>query len=200
MVKVTAAGQLVWAKYVGYTGTDAGMRIIQSADNKFLVTGYSNSYNSSQPINVMLTKIDTAGQPLGVNYYSRPSVSIGYEMIRDQNQNYLVAGFTGNNFYLLNIKDEGYTQPFSNGFGTQEPAPSLFLAYPNPCMDILTISSDASAMGKTYFILDAAGRTICSGQVGAAQFLVDVSNLSPGLYRFCLEGATPGNGISFIRK
>lgn len=199
MVKITPAGQLVWAKYVGYTGTDAGFSIVPSADNKFLVTGYSNSYNTSLPINVMLAKIDTSGQPTGVNYYSRPAVSIGYEMIRDQNQNYLIAGFTGNNYYLLNVKDEGYTQPFSNGFGQPLLQDAVFVAYPNPCEGMLTISGIPAA-AYTYAVLDAAGRVLLQGQATGTTFTIAADALRPGAYWLQLQQENSTLQVPFIRR
>ncbi len=54
--------------------------------------------------------------------------------------------------------------------------------YPNPVSDVLKISSGVSALGKTYAIIDYAGRSVEQGIITSELVEVQLADLQPGYY------------------
>jgi hypothetical protein len=182
LAKVSFAGDLAWAKYIGYTGTDAGFSLVPSDNEHFLISGYSGSYAPSSPVNVMIARVDTSGQPTGVNYFPQPAVGIGYEIIPDISGNYLVAGFTGTQFYLLHARDTGYTDPFSNGFSVLPEKTSVFIAYPNPAKEAVHVSIAGNDKLFNWELLDVKGTSIRTGTGNGELFDIALTGIVPGYY------------------
>ena len=68
-------------------------------------------------------------------------------------------------------------------------------AYPNPCGDVLNISQ--STTGARYFIYDLNGSLIQSDK---ASSMINVSNLTTGVYFLKLVGQTNTQTLKIIKK
>lgn len=107
MAKVSADGNLIWSKYIGDLGADAGFSILRSNDN-FFVCGYSTS-GPGVDNDFFFLKCDANVNPLGVKYFAKPGVSIAYDMVQSTDGNFILAGISGTNFYLVKTGDADYT-------------------------------------------------------------------------------------------
>jgi hypothetical protein len=109
-VKVSTDGGLIWSKYVGGVGADAGFSLLQKGDNYF-VCGYSTGGAGDNDF--FLLKCDSNVNPIGVKYFLQPGASIAYDMVEDLNGNFLLGGISGFNFYIVNAGDGAYTTNFN---------------------------------------------------------------------------------------
>ena len=54
--------------------------------------------------------------------------------------------------------------------------------YPNPTNGIIYLNTDASFIGQSYILIDNLGRQVLSGKISSLNTLIEVSNLSKGIY------------------
>ncbi|HRI27673.1 MAG TPA: hypothetical protein PK239_13715 [Chitinophagales bacterium] len=147
LARVSQSGQLVWYKTWGIpASTEAAFSALQTADNGFLITGYSNLYRPGYPIKLLLLKTDDQGNEMGVTYFGGTSINLGYDIQPAVYGNYLIGGFTfvgpDSQFFLIYTNEPAPTAtpplhsalpfevklaPYS---GTNSAAPTLLLTVP----------------------------------------------------------------------
>lgn len=54
--------------------------------------------------------------------------------------------------------------------------------YPNPTNGIIYLNTDASFIGQSYILIDNLGRQVLSSKISSLNTLIEVSNLSKGIY------------------
>lgn len=59
---------------------------------------------------------------------------------------------------------------------------NLFSVYPNPSKNLANLKTEAKLIGATYTIHDSTGRFIVSGKINAADTVIEVENLTSGIY------------------
>lgn len=125
-------GTSLWKTTPGGVNADAAFFAVEAEDKGFILTGYSNSYNSG-PINLVVFKTDSVGNMEWVQTYGGTNIDLGYEIIYSLTNGLLVTGKTNFNnndeFYLLHLNKEGTLiteRPDLKNPGVQ------LLVYPNP--------------------------------------------------------------------
>lgn len=74
-----------------------------------------------------------------------------------------------------------------NNVGINESADnSLFKFYPNPATDKIYVQLHPSLIGAAYTIIDPLGKTVLSGKLNSENAIIELSNLSGGIYFFCI--------------
>jgi plastocyanin len=63
-----------------------------------------------------------------------------------------------------------------------------FSIYPNPSNNLITIKASNNLTGSKYFLTDQQGREVLDGKLVGEATLVDVSQLSPGIYLIQIIG------------
>ena len=63
----------------------------------------------------------------------------------------------------------------------------LLSVYPNPAKDQITIASDASLIGKTYFISDNVGKVIANGKIVSEKTTISIDRFPAGLYKITID-------------
>lgn len=161
MVKVSATGNLIWSKYIGETGADAGFSILRRQDN-FFICGYSTS-GPGPDNDFFFLKCDSNTNPLGVKYFVKPGASIAYDMVESIDTNFLLAGISGPNFYIVKTGDIDYTDNFQMHHA-------------------LGIGSQARILNNAYVFKDANGnffvKIIVDEYAKVGQFVLEVYNLT----------------------
>ncbi len=72
---------------------------------------------------------------------------------------------------------------------------------PNPAKGSILLSTDAYTAGAAYTILDATGRIAATGQLALTDNVVDISQLSAGVYMMRIWGEhTPGQVLKLIKE
>lgn len=109
---VDTSGNEIWKFEIGGQGTDAAFSAIEDVDGNFILTGYSNTYDTLSPIKLSVFKINRQGQLLWENLYGGNGINIGYGIIHSQSNGLLIAGQTfvsGFDFqqYLLHLNNSG---------------------------------------------------------------------------------------------
>ncbi|HRP61572.1 MAG TPA: T9SS type A sorting domain-containing protein, partial [Vicingus sp.] len=59
-----------------------------------------------------------------------------------------------------------------------------FSVYPNPTSKQITLKANHQLIGAIYTIYDNMGKTVISGQINAIQTVIELGNLSGGIYLF----------------
>ena len=58
----------------------------------------------------------------------------------------------------------------------------LFIAYPNPVKNYLNLKISSNHIGSKYIIYNSLGNVIISGEINSEFSLIDMNNISKGLY------------------
>jgi hypothetical protein len=195
MVKVSATGNLLWAKYIGDSGADAGFSVVENASKEYIITGYSNSYDSSKPIRILVCKTDSLGNARSMNYLGSAEVNIGYEIIPSVTGGCLIAGFS-----LVNGNDQGYVANINEAAITSIPKGSKtnasFDVFPNPVTDNLQITGSPI---NTYSIFDASGNVVMENKKNKAVTEINISGLPDGVYLIRVDAAEKTCTRKFIK-
>jgi len=56
--------------------------------------------------------------------------------------------------------------------------------FPNPAQNVINLKADATMLGESYAIMDNAGRTVLSGTIASETTMIELGNLSGGIYIF----------------
>jgi hypothetical protein len=108
---IDAQGNTLWHKTIGSIGTDAAFSCV-AVSNGYVFTGYSNSYNNLQPLDLIVLKTDLQGNTLWQNTYGSSGIDIGYQIINGYYNDFFITGNYGannNDVYLLHLDNNGYT-------------------------------------------------------------------------------------------
>lgn len=109
-LKTNLNGDLLYARTYGYTGNDSGISMIISRDNYIYVAG-GTDYDGISPSDVYILKLNLEGDLIWQKTYGGNNFDYAYDIIEDDNDNFLICGYTSNNknsdIYLLKIDKNG---------------------------------------------------------------------------------------------
>ncbi len=121
LVRTDSQGQLLWSKPYGGEGIDNGWAILETEDNGFLITGFSNSFGAGE-MDIYLIRTDAAGDMLWERTYGGPRSEYGWAMAQTTDGGYVLGGQT-NSFgegaedgYLVKVNAQG-EELWSQTFG-----------------------------------------------------------------------------------
>lgn len=189
--KIDTAGLSLWRHTYGGTGTDAVFSVQEDDDGGFVCTGYSNSYNGSGPLDLVIFKVDSAGTFLWKQTYGGSGIDIGYEIIRAADHNgFIIAGKTfrdtDDDDYLLKLDSNGLV----SGIGDMAADPEGFLRiYPDPASDEATVCYRLRDGKNSRLILcDMTGKKLSEQLITLPEgtISISVSGLSSGIYFYSL--------------
>jgi len=92
LIKTNAAGDTLWTKTYGGTGSDYGYSVQQTADGGYIVAGYTYGVGDE---GVYLIKTDASGDTLWTRTYGGIYSDIGRSVQQTTDGGYIVAGWTG---------------------------------------------------------------------------------------------------------
>jgi hypothetical protein len=93
LIKTDANGNTVWARSYGETGYDIGYSVIETSDAHYLFTG-STRLPGSNYSDLFLVKVDADGTTLWTKTFGGPGADIGFSVIEDSDDNYVISGST----------------------------------------------------------------------------------------------------------
>ena len=87
----------------------------------------------------------------------------------------------------------------SSTLGISEVSQSnLFSVYPNPANSHINVKADAKLLGSVYTIYDNTGKVILSGKINSENTVIELGNLSEGIYLFNI-GVNTKNTFKIIK-
>ena len=75
-----------------------------------------------------------------------------------------------------------------NNVGLEDLSNYEFKVHPNPATSSITISSESNLVGRNFTITNQLGQVVVSGQIAQQEMVVDLSNLSVGMYLINING------------
>lgn len=186
--KIDPNGNTLWKKKYGGNGADAVFSVKETDDGGFICVGYSNSYNSNDPIDLMLFKTTVTGKQEWVKTYGAAGIDIGYEVIKNNiNIGYIITGTTfrsTDDAYLLQLDEKGLVSDVTNPDALQA---EVYL-FPNPASEKVTVHFDwKNGQVHSLYVMDALDHQmkniLLKGNSGTVQ--LDITDLTPGIY-FCV--------------
>ena len=120
LMKTNSAGDTQWTKSYGIPITrysDAGMSLLQTSDNGYIVTGYCHADTADG--NAFLLRTDSAGDSIWMKTYGDSLSQAGNDVLLTPDGGYLVVGFSGvyegtggtSNVYVLRTDSLGNSIP-----------------------------------------------------------------------------------------
>jgi hypothetical protein len=100
LLKIDSSGKEIWKKTFGTPNVDRTFSIIESADGNFLLQGLTNA-NYPGNSDILLIKVSGNGEELWRKVIGSPRGDIAHAMIRKDNNNILLIGYTAKNSYPL---------------------------------------------------------------------------------------------------
>jgi hypothetical protein len=93
LIKTNASGDTLWTRTYGGTGNDVGLWVQQTADDGYIVAGYTGSYDAWS-YDVYLIKTNASADALWTRTYSATDVDVGYSVQQTSDGGYIVVGYT----------------------------------------------------------------------------------------------------------
>jgi hypothetical protein len=193
--KIDKNGNSLWMHKYGGSEADALFSVVEASDGGFVCTGYSNSYNHNQPLDLILLKTDSDGILLWQHTYGGGGVDIGYELIKSTTDNgYIVTGKTftsSDDYYLLHLDEMGIITNVPSYTGKIDQA-TLTTVYPNPASTTISITYELGDQQKMYqlVVCDVLGYrlkdVVVTQKKGILQ--IDLQGFHPGIYYCSLLG------------
>jgi hypothetical protein len=128
VVRFDSLGNPLWNRSFGGSQVDVAWAVKPTADDGFIVTGFSTSNFASNGPTAFLWKLDSLGQTQWLRYYGQESYfGYGYDVVQKPDGGYIFGGITGhyepnNNLwrnvpYLVSTNAQGDTLwTWRNGF------------------------------------------------------------------------------------
>ncbi len=132
------AGNQISQYNLGGAGTDAAFSAIETANGNFILTGYSNTFDTLKPIHLSVFEINRNGNILWQNYFGGEGIDIGYTIKHSNMNGILIVGQSYDTLfdtqqYLLHLDYNGTLTDFNllNKINTT----NNIYPYPNPFYD-----------------------------------------------------------------
>lgn len=112
------------------------------------------------------------------------------------------SGYAKVLFTNLNVPSNtvlhGYHGITLNSVGIAETNKTIFSVYPNPATDVISITSNNMLSDESYFITDALGRIVLTGELPSSQSIIFIESLSKGFY--LLNFVKSRNSIKIVKQ
>lgn len=138
-------------------------------------------------------------------YQWQTDLGVGFQNMTNAGQ---YSGVTTNTLTIANTTNNNNNQQFrciisagacsdtsdvavltvNDNLGISENSEQLLKVYPNPAKETITISSDASIVGKDFSIINQLGQALILGKISQQEVSVDLSDLSTGVYVIRIDG------------
>ncbi|MEM3402282.1 MAG: hypothetical protein QXH08_03540 [Candidatus Hadarchaeales archaeon] len=121
LLKINAWGNVEWDKTYGGAQDDVARHIIQTADNGYLLVGWTSSFGSGS-YDVWIAKIASSGNLEWQKSFGGPDVDQGYQAMKTEDGGYIITGFTrsfgsgAEDAWLLKIDSKG-NEEWNRTFG-----------------------------------------------------------------------------------
>ena len=88
------------------------------------------------------------------------------------------GGFKGGAFV------DNFAISSTTGINHESSEKVIFQVFPNPAQSVINIKVESKLIGESYKVIDNAGRVILTGIINSENTLIDLGNISGGIYMF----------------
>ena len=121
VIKLSAAGNLLWTKTIGGPLEDYGESVAKTYDGGYAIAGYTQSYGAGG-YDMYIMKLDSAGNLLWTRTVGTPANDYGYSIVQTSDKGLAIAGGTLN-FYSTTLSYIVKLDSAGNLLWTQVPPP-----------------------------------------------------------------------------
>ena len=137
-----------------------------------------------------VVKLSNSGNIEWQKSFGGSGIDAAFTIQQTTNGGYIVAGFSGSTDGDVtgNNGDMDYwVVKLSSSVGVNEISEfNEFSVYPNPTSNHITLKVNNQLIGAVYIICDNMGKMVMSGQIKSENFIIDLDNLSNGIYLFSI--------------
>ncbi|MCW3084300.1 MAG: putative lipoprotein [Bacteroidetes bacterium] len=194
LLKINTHGDTLWTKTYGGENDDVATSIVQTTDNGFIITGYSNSFSGSKDVYVIST--DANGNVNWSKTYGTTSDDAGMAVKEDLMGGFIIAGYTINagekDMYLVSLDAEGDLS-WSKSYGTSNDDEANAVSITSDGGYFITGTSVSATNSDVYLLkTDAAGNKIWSENIGGTATDLGRSGQQTADGGYIITGATTG--------
>lgn len=195
VVKLTSLGIIEWQKSFGGSADDIASSIQQTTDNGYIVAGRTGSDDGDVTSNqglldCWLVKLTSLGSIVWEKSLGGSNFDFASEIKQTSDGGYIIAGYSqSNDGDLTNNygQRDFWVVKLSSEVGLNEILEqNLFSVFPCPANNQITINVAAKLVGERYAIYDAMGKKVLSGKLNTENTLIELGNLSGGIYLVCV--------------
>ncbi|HYV90573.1 MAG TPA: T9SS type A sorting domain-containing protein [Chitinophagales bacterium] len=95
LLEMDTSGNIIWMKNYGGVGYEVAVQVRRTADNGFIMSGYSDSYTSSGDYDLLAVKTDSAGNLEWANNYQQSSAQYSGGVVQGADGGYYFTGCSG---------------------------------------------------------------------------------------------------------
>jgi len=197
VIKLDSSGAITWQKSLGGSGLDGGLSTQQTTDGEYVVAGYSWSNDGDVIGNhggydYWVVKLSSTGIITWKKSLGGSGLDIGHSIQQTTDGGYVVTGgststdgdVTGNHGVY-----DYWVVKLSPSVGVNEITEfNEFNVYPNPTSSQITLKVNTNLVGAVYTIYDNMGKSLMSGEINAEHTVIELNNLSNGIYLFKVGG------------
>ncbi|MCP4725767.1 MAG: hypothetical protein GY863_12060 [bacterium] len=213
LIRTDQRGDTLWTKTYGGTENDNGWSVLQSRDEGFVVTGYTESYGEGNS-DIFLLKTDAHGDQEWLKTYGGPGDEYGWHFQQTIDGGFIIAAQTGGDrktsnvdAYLIKTDHKGNIV-WSNTYGGDgvDRIYSVQVTEDNGYIACGTTDSFGAGNIDAYVIrIDSEGRLLWSKTFGGSEYDVGhfISKTSDGGFIITGYGqslGTAGNNDPYLIK
>jgi hypothetical protein len=193
LIKTNGSGDILWTKIYGGSGGEHGLRVEQTSDEGYIISGYTNSLGLGD-YDIWLIKTDASGDTLWTRTFGGYRDDFSLSLQRTADGGYIIAGDTypigaeSSDVWLIKTTPDVTTIE-----KTKINTPSEYTLsqnFPNPFNPKTTFEYYIPKSDRvTIFIYTVSGQIVDSKTM----------NLNPGSYSYEFDGTKYSSGIYFYK-
>lgn len=208
VVKLGAAGNIIWQKALGGTKSDFLYSIRQTIDGGYILCGDSTSddgqatghHGSADTFDYWAIKLSGNGVVEWHKSLGGSDDDTAVSLIEVSNGNYLISGYSSSNDGDITsshgLRDGWIAYLSSNLAVSENRMDTLFDVYPNPTTNVINVNIDARIIGTSYTLYDQSSRVMKTGVLHDLHSMIQIEDLSMGLYILDINNS----GIKIIKN
>jgi hypothetical protein len=194
VVQLNSSGTIVWQKIIGKPKGDYAFSIQQTTDGGYIVAAGTELTDGDlgEPYlyDIWVFKLNSSGTILWEKTLGGSKIDVAFSIQQTTDGGYILAGYTESNDGDVTGKhgsEDIWVVKLLNTLGINEvTADDILSIYPNPFANEINVKIDANSLGSLYSIYDQSGRTVLTGQLNTESSIIEISDLSKGIYVFRL--------------
>ncbi|ESU24936.1 hypothetical protein FEDK69T_04930 [Flavobacterium enshiense DK69] len=198
IVKITNSGNIQWEKCLGSSNHETGLVIRQTADDDYLVAGYTvpRLNDEGDPLfDLLMVKLSKSGIVQQEQTYGTPDGSdYPFSMEVTADGGYIIAGFSNSSYengngthghvdgWILKLGAIEGRLSTTKLFSKKSISDNSIIIYPNPSSNEIQVNTIEKIRDLPYTVYDQSGKAVLKGKLNENQTTITIGSLSKGIY------------------